>query len=565
MSHFVLSARQKNNRYSCNHLFFTAAAVAGLLLTKIPSDAVAQDTGAAVVQPQQQETGATVAPAAKGNSILGISAQQVEKNLEITIRCEKIIEPPPNVYELPGSDRKGISVDIANTEMQKSADLSSLKVFNVVLNSSAKIEDGIDRLRLKFDFPEPYSSYTSSLKENSVILVIVNFFKEQSPAGGTGPLSLPATSSAPVDTNKVKNSTPSGESLEAHLPPVNPTMKNAGNFGGSSTAAGPAAATSPLAGADSSLITVDFYKVDLHNVFRLLGEISGYNIIVSEGVAGTLTLALHEVPWDFVLDIILNLKDLAKEQRHNTIVIYPKSKEFVWPQRSAAESSLNIDTVDAGKTNSKGIPIVITQGDGQAVPPEAMEAKKIAALAIKAEKEGSVETAVQLYEKAFDVWPEKVEKKEKGKLANRIASIYLVKLNQNAKAVYYANKALAIDKKNGSAALNAAIGHANMEENSQAQQYFDQSISMSKPSREALFSYAVFSERQKQYDAALRLLNKYSELYGEDLDSMVSRARIQDQQGRQEEADKTYTAILHAGFSVPQDLRAFIINRTRSN
>jgi type IV pilus assembly protein PilQ len=564
MPHFVLSARQKNNRYSRNYLFFTAAAVAGLLLTKIPSDAVAQNTGVAVVQPQQQETGATAAPTAKGNSILGISAQQVEKNLEITIRCEK--SPEHTAYELPGSGMKGVVVDIAAAEVQNTANLvTSLQPFNVTLNTIAKKDAEPQRIRLEFSLPEPYSSYTSSLKENSVILVIVNFFKEQSPAGGTGPLSLPATGSAPVDTNKVKNSTPSGESLEAHLPPVNPTMKNAGNFGGSSTAAGPAAATSPLAGADNSLITVDFYKVDLHNVFRLLGEISGYNIIVSEGVAGTLTLALHEVPWDFVLDIILNLKDLAKEQRHNTIVIYPKSKEFVWPQRSAAESSLNIDTVDAGKTNSKGIPIVITQGDGQALPPEAMEAKKIAALAIKAEKEGSVETAVQLYEKAFDVWPDKVEKKEKGKLANRIASIYLVKLNQNAKAVYYANKALAIDKKNGSAALNAAIGHANMEENSQAQQYFDQSISMSKPSREALFSYAVFSERQKQYDAALRLLNKYSELYGEDLDSMVSRARIQDQQGRREEADKTYTAILHAGFSVPQDLRAFIINRTRSN
>ena len=86
-----------------------------------------------------------------------------------------------------------------------------------------------------------------------------------------------------------------------------------------------------------------------------------------------------------------------------------------------------------------------------------------------------------------------------------------------------------------------------------------------KPSREALFSYAVFSERQGQHEAALRLLGKYSELYGEDLDSMVSRGRILDQQGRKAEADQVYTAILHAGFSVPPDLRAFIVNRARSN
>jgi type IV pilus assembly protein PilQ len=101
-----------------------------------------------------------------------------------------------------------------------------------------------------------------------------------------------------------------------------------------------------------------------------------------------------------------------------------------------------------------------------------------------------------------------------------------------------------------------------MEEHSQAQRYFDQSISIGTPSRDALFNYAVFSERQRQYDAALRLLDKYSELYGENLDSMVSRARIFDLQGRKDEADKVYTAILHAGFSVPSDLRSFILNRT---
>lgn len=222
MPHFVLSARQKNNKFSRNHLFFTAAAVAGLLLAKIPSDAVAQDTGAAVVQPQQQETGATAAPAAKGNSILGISAQQVEKNLEITIRCEK--SPDHTAYELPGSGMKGVVVDIAAAEVQNTANLvASLQPFNVTLNTIAKKDAEPQRIRLEFSLPEPYSSYTSSLKENSVIVVIVNFFKEQSPAGGTGPLSLPATGSAPVDTNKVKNSTPSGESLEVHLPPVNPT------------------------------------------------------------------------------------------------------------------------------------------------------------------------------------------------------------------------------------------------------------------------------------------------------------------------------------------------------
>ncbi len=59
-----------------------------------------------------------------------------------------------------------------------------------------------------------------------------------------------------------------------------------------------------LAGYTEQRISVDFYKIDLHNVFRLIGEISGRNIVVDEKVNGSLTLALNDVPWDFVLDVI---------------------------------------------------------------------------------------------------------------------------------------------------------------------------------------------------------------------------------------------------------------------
>ena len=49
---------------------------------------------------------------------------------------------------------------------------------------------------------------------------------------------------------------------------------------------------------DKQPVTVDFYKIDIHNVFRLFGEISGMNIVIDEGVAGTLTLSLL-ISWTF--------------------------------------------------------------------------------------------------------------------------------------------------------------------------------------------------------------------------------------------------------------------------
>ncbi len=561
MPHFVLPDCQENARRSRACFLLAAAAAVGLLGSMQPLDAAAQEPGGGAAQAAAD--GQDNAPAAEKNKIVKISGQQTGKNLEITIYCSRY--PSYDDYKLPGK----IVLDLAEAETESAAELSaSLLAFKTDVKATAKERS----LLLEFSLTDAEMQHTVARQGNNIVLTLANFFEEEQAAapaasGAAAPLSIPAPAPPPPQNAAKQAAAPVSSSIEAHLPanPLKPV--GAAVSKPAAAAAGDApAANMPFGGSAGELITVDFYKVDLHNVFRLLGEISGYNIIVAEGVSGTLTLALHEVPWDFVLDIVLNLKDLAKEQRHNTIVIYPKDKEFVWPQRSSAETSLSIEPEGAAKKS--GGPLVVIgkgSGDGQAAPPEAAEAKKFAALGIRAEKEGSLETAVQLYEKALDLWPDKVERQERSKLANKIASIYLVRLNQNAKAVYYAKKALAADKKNSSAALNAAIGHANMEENPQAQQYFDQSISGGKPSREALFSYAVFSERQGQLEAALRLLGKYGELHGEDLDSMVSRGRILDQQGRKTEADQVYTAILHAGFSVPPDLRTFIVNRTRSN
>jgi type IV pilus assembly protein PilQ len=52
-------------------------------------------------------------------------------------------------------------------------------------------------------------------------------------------------------------------------------------------------------------ISIDFQEADLHAVFRFLAEVSGLNIVVSDKIKGMVTLKLHRVPWDQVLDIVL--------------------------------------------------------------------------------------------------------------------------------------------------------------------------------------------------------------------------------------------------------------------
>ena len=303
-----------------------------------------------------------------------------------------------------------------------------------------------------------------------------------------------------------------------------------------------------FSGYNKERITVDFYKIDLHNVFRLFREVSGINIVVDESVSGSLTLALDDVPWDFALDIILNLKNLAKEERFNTLVILPKNKSFNWAKQ--AENNI---TFEADIEVAEQEALIIKQQ--QNLPKEVIEAKQLVAQAKKAEKRENFELAISLYEQAFAKWA------DNGKLANRIASIYLVRLRQNAKAVFYAKKALAVDPENTAAALNAAIGLANMQELQQAVEFFDQSISSEKPSAEALLSYAVFSEGKKEYESALKLLSRYDKIYGQNLNSMIAVARVNDKLGNHAVATEKYQAILLAGFRIPPDLAKYIKGR----
>jgi len=300
-----------------------------------------------------------------------------------------------------------------------------------------------------------------------------------------------------------------------------------------------------FAGYEKQKITVDFFKIDLHNVFRLFGEISGQNIVVDEGVNGTLTLALNDIPWDFALDIILNLKDLQKEERFNTIVISPKAKQFHWPKGAT-------DAV-AVKGGEKLEAISVKQR--LETPKGVIEAKTLIQQATAAEKSGQLEKALSLYETAFSNWPENAQ------LASRIASLCLTQLGLNAKAVHYAKATLTLEPANAEAALQAAIGSANMKKTEAAKAYFDLAISGETPASEALISYASFAEEYQSYNAALALLARHEALFGDTLDTLVAKARILDKLGLSAQAVAAYNAVLLSGYTVPEDLQQFIKGR----
>lgn len=303
-----------------------------------------------------------------------------------------------------------------------------------------------------------------------------------------------------------------------------------------------------FSGYKSERISVDFYKIDLHNVFRLFRQISGINLIVDESVKGSLTLALDDVPWDFALDIILNLKDLKKEERHNTVVIYPAKKTFNWPER--ADDNL---TFEADVEVIQQEALIIQQATHQSA--EIMHAKELLQRAKLEEQNDDIEDAAALYEKAFELWP------TNAKISNRLASLYLVHLRMNTKSVYFAKETLKINKDDHQAALYGAIASANMDQIPAAMEFFSQSINGTPPMKEALISYAAFSEEKGQPEAALKLLDKYADTYSDTVDTMISRARIYDAMGQPEKATEQYKALLYSGYQLVPGLKKYIRGR----
>jgi type II secretory pathway component GspD/PulD (secretin) len=73
-------------------------------------------------------------------------------------------------------------------------------------------------------------------------------------------------------------------------------------------------------------ISLDFKDADIKNVFRLLAEVSGDNIIVTDDVVRKVTIRLVDVPWDQALDLLMRTNGLDKEKVGNVVRISTEAR-----------------------------------------------------------------------------------------------------------------------------------------------------------------------------------------------------------------------------------------------
>lgn len=474
--------------------------------------------------------------------INGIKAIETDQSLNITIQGSKPLISM--AYELPAPQR--IIVDISDAHL--AADFSNQLSSNFVSLSTKDIKD-IKPAVLRFEFTlTGKASFESKPVGNNIQLtinkIVGNGNGDHGNASTKDSIKVGVLKEGDKNPDKLGSLIGGAKRIDTHLPDINPLeaklspkgkeqqMEDAFNF----------------SGYNKDRITVEFQKMDLHNVFNFLRQVSGVNIVVDESVQGSLTLVLDDVPWDFALDVILNLKDLAKEERFNTLVIYPKNKAFKWPDQAKNNLSFQADS----KVVEQEALVIKQQSHQSSEPPEARE------LILKANdhiKQENFEVAAQLYEKALVLWPANAN------LALQISSLYLVQLQQNAKALYYAKIVLNKEPRNTSALLNAAIASANMQDKNKAKYYFNQCTQVKKPIKEALLNAAAFDEQEGNLSGALAMLERHDALYGQDLNSMVATARICDKMGRHQLATEKYNSIVLSGYELPPDLARFIAER----
>jgi len=72
-------------------------------------------------------------------------------------------------------------------------------------------------------------------------------------------------------------------------------------------------------------ISIDFQDAELVHVFRLIADVSGYNMVVSPDVKGKFSMKLLDVPWDQALDVILRNYSLSRSIEGKIIRIAPTS------------------------------------------------------------------------------------------------------------------------------------------------------------------------------------------------------------------------------------------------
>ena len=104
-------------------------------------------------------------------------------------------------------------------------------------------------------------------------------------------------------------------------------------------------------GYNGQKLSLNFQSIDVRQVLQVIADFTGFNVVTSDSVTGTVTLRLLDVPWDQALDIILQSKGLGVRKNGTVLWIAPR-EEIAAKDKLEYESKLSSENLESLRTQS---------------------------------------------------------------------------------------------------------------------------------------------------------------------------------------------------------------------
>ena len=120
-------------------------------------------------------------------------------------------------------------------------------------------------------------------------------------------------------------------------------------------------------------MSMNFQNIEVRTALQIVADFTGLNVITSDSVTGALTLKLHKVPWDQVLDIMAQAKGLSVRRQGNVIWVAPRAEvaareKLEYESKLAAQNLESMQTRGFALNYAKAVD-VLTQIQGGSVLP----------------------------------------------------------------------------------------------------------------------------------------------------------------------------------------------------
>jgi type IV pilus assembly protein PilQ len=283
-------------------------------------------TSSQVGQPGEVRDGQTVPPpspvaaANRGDQILDL---QIDDSPEIIV-IRMTGNAPLQDYQFRRSGERQFVVELSNIKPGGALNLLPISSETLTLSDGGRASP--NTIQLAGTLQKPLDYYVLNSVGNELSLALHLAKDAYGPGESTGVPPLSCSTSSAASSELPMASAPPQTAREVAPPsrgrPVNRPP----------SAPGLAAQRAPMPGSRTGdeitrkrytgkPISLDLLDADLKNVLRLMADITGTNMVIEPDVAGRVTIKVEKVPWDQVLDMILAMNDLGKEEVGNVIRI----------------------------------------------------------------------------------------------------------------------------------------------------------------------------------------------------------------------------------------------------